>query len=450
MASSESSVNISVNTNTSSNISGAFTSDVASMSTSDLVKVGRISPMAILRRLPSSFTSHLNIFKQLDEKGDIDEIENKCQAKVVIILMEAHVMIDYTTLSEYILSDQDFQHLALPSVKIIDCKDFGSFSSSDNTIDDYIKLSKLIEKYYYEYDGFVVVTAVSKLCYAASYLSFMLENLAKCVVFTSSTTKVDHAFNDAKSNLISSLIIAGRAKINEVCVCFDRKVFRGNRTIRHDQSSHSAFSSPNMKALAQFGSALIVHKSRLLPTTKKGFRVFTKLFKNVIVLYMTPCTNIILLKHILCNQKGIGIVMSFYGAGNAPQSKQLKDIFKKCIIDNGCNIVVTTQCLKGHVNMSLYATGNYFNDIGLINGHDMTIEAIVAKLSYLIGKGLTGLELRNKFQQNIVGELTPMHLIKGRIVDYKTIRGDHHGIDKTVDNNSVSDLYHQKDVENNV
>lgn len=392
----------------------------------------QISPMQLLRKLPHSFTSHLNLFKDEEEKSnDIDEIGDKCTSKVLVILMEPHIMIDYTTLSEYILNESDFQHLALPNIKIIDNEDFGSFSN-DSQIDVYIKLAKLIEKYYFEYDGFVVIEQINRLAYSASYLSFMLENLSKGVVLTSSTTKIDDAFNDAKTNLISSLIIAGRTNINEVCVCFDRKVYRGNRVIRHDQASHYAFSSPNLKPIASFGSALIINKSSLLPISKKGFRIFTKMFKDIIVLYITPVTNILLFKHLLCNKKKKGIVIGFYGAGNAPESKQLKDILKT-LVDNQCNIVITTQCLKGHINMSLYASGSYFSDLPLINGHDMTVEAIVAKLSYLMGKGYTGIELRNKFDQSLVGELTPMHLIKGRIVDYKTNRGDHHGVHNIFD-----------------
>ena len=271
-------------------------SDGASKSVSNLVAMNKISPMHLLQRLPHSFTSHLNLFKdEKKESNDIDGIDDKCCSKVLVILMESHIMIDYTTLSEYILNEADFQHLALPSIKIIDNEDFGSFTH-DSQIDVYIKLAKLIEKFYFEYDGFVVIEQINRLSYAASYLSFMLENLSKGVVFTSSTTKIDHAFNDAKSNLISSLIIAGRTNINEVCLCFDRNVYRGNRVIRYDQASHYAFYSPNLKPIAKFGSALIINKSLLLPTSKKGFRIFTKMFKDIIVLYITPVTNILLFK----------------------------------------------------------------------------------------------------------------------------------------------------------
>eukprot|EP01084_Bolivina_argentea_P307105 530760_1 len=403
----------------------------SSTSTSNLLALGKISPMHVLRRLPSA---SIDLISDKNSKNDIDDIENKCDKKILVILMESHNMIEFTTLSEYILNHPDFQHISLPSIQIMDTSEFNKLSNDNNSqIFDYIKLAKLIEKYYFDFDGFVIIENLGKLAYASSYLSFMLENLSKPVVMTSSTTKLDHAFNDAKSNLISSFIIAGRTNINEVCVCFDYNVYRGNRVIRHDQSSHSAFSSPNMKPLAKFGTALVINTSLLLPTPKRGFRVFTKMFTDIMVLYITPCTNFLLLKYLLCDKKKKGIVISFYGAGNAPQSNQLKNIFKQCI-EYGCNIVIGTQCLKGHVNMSVYATGNSFHGIGLIGGGDMTVEACVTKLSYLMGKGLTGVELRNKFHQSIIGEITPMHKITGRIVVYKHIKGDHHGINKFVEN----------------
>mmetsp|Transcript_11904 Transcript_11904/g.17966 ORF Transcript_11904/g.17966 Transcript_11904/m.17966 type:complete len:451 (+) Transcript_11904:46-1398(+) len=412
-------------------------------------------PINILQRLPLSFSSSLHL-QLIEEKDNIDGIEEQCDTKVLVIEMARNIMSEYTPLSDFLANDADFQHYALPRTKVIDVAPSqlqkssnknNDSSSASSQLDNYVALAKLIDQFYYEYDGFVIVEKVSKLAYAASYLSFMLENLCKAVVFTSSTNKLDAAFNDAKMNLISSLIIAGRSGINEVTVCFDRTVYRGNRTIRHDQASHAAFESPNMKALAQFGTALIINKSMLLPVPKRGFKVFTRMFSDIIVLYLTPCTSFALLRYLLCcdghgndKNKGRGssqeqkaprsrgVVISLYGAGNAPQSPALKQILVDSIDVYGCNIVITTQCTKGHVNMSVYAAGNYFHGVGLINGHDMTIEACVAKLAYLMGKGLKGSELRHRFAQDMNGELTPMHLIKGRIVDYKRNKGDHHGV----------------------
>merc|ERR1712228_664469 len=178
----------------------------------------KLSPMEVLRKLPINSTL---------SKKHIDPIQNiKCSSKVLCILMEKDVMIEYTSLGEYILKDPDFQHISLPSIQVLCCDD-DLFGNDSYSINDYIKLAKLIEKNYYEYDGFVIIGNLGRLAYASSYLSFMLENIAKPVVFTSSTVHLDHAFNDAKSNLISSLIIASRSHINEVCVCFDRKVYRG-------------------------------------------------------------------------------------------------------------------------------------------------------------------------------------------------------------------------------
>lgn len=383
-----------------------------------LQKSSSSAALKLHQQLPSAFHADGHI---------VDEIDEQCTSKVLVILAKHHVLSDYTILSEYIENDPEFNHLALPSITIVDsealhCDDYSS------QIDAYIKLAQLIKQHYFDFDGFVVIEKLGKLSYCASYLSFLLENLSKCVCLTSSTTKLDHAFNDAKSNLISSLIVAGRSSIPEVCVCFDRRVYRGNRVIRHDQSSRDAFSCPNIPPLAEFGTALIIQRSLILPIPKRGFRIFTKLHRDILVLVYTPCTSLAALRLLLCGQKGKGIVLSIFGAGNLPESSELRSLLRHCV-DNGCQIVVTTQCTKGHVNMEVYATGNSFRGVGLITAQDMTIEACVAKLAYLMGKGLKGAELRNRFQISLVGELTPMHMIKGRIVDYKNTKGDYHGME---------------------
>eukprot|EP01084_Bolivina_argentea_P133383 235393_1 len=377
----------------------------------------------ILSGAPQDFVRNLS--RSATVSSDIDDIENKCDKRVLMILMDDHQLIDDVPLDEYLSKDKEFQHKALPRFESVDSSDWISGSFSDiSQINVYIKLAKLIKDKYYQYDGFVVVERVDKLAYTSSYLSFMLENVAKPVVFTSASSKISHCCNDAKLNLMTSFIVAGRSNINEVSVCFNRKVFRGSRVIRASATSYDSFASPNYSHLAQFGTVLIINKDLLLPATRRGFRINSKLFTDILVLYITPVTDMSLIEDLLCKSdvSKKGIVLSFYGTGNAPTTNQLKNILKQAIQQYECAIVITSQCLKGHVNMNVYATGSFFGGIGLINGGDMTLESAVAKLSCLMGKGLSGAELKNQFEKNFVGELTPIHLIKGRIVDYKTAK----------------------------
>ncbi|PIO67443.1 hypothetical protein TELCIR_10809 [Teladorsagia circumcincta] len=125
--------------------------------------------------------------------------------------------------------------------------------SCDMTFDDWIRIASDIQKAYNNYDGFVVLHGTDTLAYTASALSFMMENLGKPVIITGSQIPVAEVRSDGMENLIGALVVAANLDIPEVCVYFNNKLMRGNRTIKLDNAALEAFDSPEYASFSQNG-----------------------------------------------------------------------------------------------------------------------------------------------------------------------------------------------------
>jgi len=155
-------------------------------------------------------------------------------------------------------SDPDFAHDVLPDFTVYEWEK--PLDSSSFTPLQWQQICKDIESNYHKYDGFVILHGTDTMAYTASALSFMLENLGKCVVITGSQIPIGEVFNDAKNNLIGALCIAGQGEIKEVCVMFNSKLFRGNRITKIDGWHQDAFDSPCLPPLALFAIDLEMNK----------------------------------------------------------------------------------------------------------------------------------------------------------------------------------------------
>ncbi|OYQ41975.1 L-asparaginase 1 [Flavobacterium cyanobacteriorum] len=304
------------------------------------------------------------------------------------------------------------QHI--PELKHLDCHiDTASFEnpidSSDMDPEKWVRMAAIIADNYNTYDGFVILHGSDTMSYSASALSFMLENLSKPVIFTGSQLPIGDLRTDAKENLITAIQIAsqqsrGEAVIQEVCLYFEYKLYRGNRTTKINAEHFNAFASPNYPPLAESGVHLKIN-TELLLRQKGPVIVNPDMDNNVVIVKMFPGISEQVLSSVINIQGLKGLILETYGSGNAPTEAWFIAILAKAI-QNGIHIVNVTQCSGGSVVMGNYETSTKLKEIGVISGGDITTEAAITKLMHLIGKNSPANQFKVLFETPLRGEMS--------------------------------------------
>lgn len=303
----------------------------------------------------------------------------------------------------------------IPELKLLDCEiETISFEkpidSSNMNPEKWADIATIIEDNYISYDGFVVLHGSDTMSYSASALSFMLENLSKPVIFTGSQLPIGDLRTDAKENLITAIQIAslrenGNPVISEVCLYFEYKLYRGNRTTKTNAEHFNAFISPNYPHLIESGVHLKMNKELFLPLKKElKLKVHKTLDTNVVIVKMFPGMSETVLAAILNIPNLKGIVLETYGAGNAPTEDWFIHLLTQAI-QNGIQVVNVTQCSAGSVNMGQYETSSAMKKIGVISGKDITTEAAITKLMYLLGHTIVQNDFKTVFETPLRGEI---------------------------------------------
>lgn len=280
--------------------------------------------------------------------------------------------------------------------------------SSCMRVEHWATIAELIELNYRDYDSFIILHGTDTMPYTASALSFMLENLDKTVIITGSQVPLIENRNDASSNLQGSLIIAGHYKLAEVFIYFNNTLMRGNRTKKLDNSSFDAFSTPNFSPLATVGINISINFQLMMRPQLGHLQVHKRLENKISTILFSPIISTEVIRTALAPPIR-GAILLTYGAGNIPADRQEILDELKAASDRGVVLVNITQCIKGGIDDS-YHCGKVLTDIGVVSGRDMTIECAVCKLSYLLGKDLTPVQVKEQIFRNLRGELTPKPL----------------------------------------
>lgn len=271
-------------------------------------------------------------------------------------------------------------------------------------------IASVIGQHYHQHDGFVILHGTDTMAYTASALSFMLENLGKPVILTGAQLPVSDPRSDARENLITSLEIASaktgdRAVVPEVCIYFDYRLLRGNRTRKVESMQFNAFDSGNYPPLAIAGVKINYNHNLIRPFPRQPFRVSTALDNRIAVLRLFPGITENVVKGVLQTAGLRALIIETFGAGNAPSDAWLLRLLKEAT-NSGLVVVNISQCPGGRVVQGRYETGQQLEKAGVAGGADMTTEAALAKLMVLMGR-YTNDEVKKRIGDDLAGELTP-------------------------------------------
>jgi len=312
--------------------------------------------------------------------------------------------------------DFNYLHENIPELNQIDCHiETVSFEnpidSSNMNIKYWIDIVDTIEKFYDEKDGFVVLSGSDTMSYTSSAISFMIENLAKPIIFTGSQLPIGDLRTDAKENLITAIQIAAARDnndlpiITEVGLYFEYKLYRANRTTKVNAEQFEAFASPNYPSIAESGVHLRFN-NHLLWRSKKNKKLIVrkKLEDSIVILKLFPSITKLVVESILEIPNLKGVVLETYGSGNAPTEKWFIELLN-IALNKGIYIVDITQCIGGSVILGQYETSTQLEKIGLINGKDITTESAIAKLMYLLGENISRKDFKTFFETSLRGEM---------------------------------------------
>ncbi|MDO5656379.1 MAG: asparaginase [Flavobacteriaceae bacterium] len=309
----------------------------------------------------------------------------------------------------------DFKNISqqIPELRLIDADlQVISFEepldSSDITPRDWKKIAETIQFNYDSFDGFIVLHGTDTMSYSAAAMSFILEGLQKPVIFTGSQLPIGDLRTDARENLISSIHFAtlvkdGQPVIREVCIYFEYKLYRANRTTKLNAHHFDAFKSPNYPELGESGVHMYVNHQNLWHNEQQELKLQTHFSENVALLKIFPGMSDVFLEQILQTPNTKALIIEAFGSGNIFNREKFNNLLKQKAKE-GLILIVSSQCLGGSVELGMYSASQIFVETEALSARDMTTETAVVKTMFLLENAKNRMDFNEKFSTNLRGE----------------------------------------------
>jgi len=350
--------------------------------------------------------------------ADITKITNNATSKSSILIIYTGGTFGMVYDESGVLTPFNFEQV-LEKIPILKTLDINlAFTSFDEPIDSsnidfehWKTIADIIYSHYDEFSGFVILHGTDTMAYSASALSFILDGLSKPVIFTGAQIPIGKIRSDARENLITAIEIASKREndrplINEVCIYFNFVLLRGNRAQKIRSSTFGAFESENYPHLAESGIDIRYFESNLSKDESDNkFSCSTTLNPNVAVLKIFPGITIELVEAIIGTKNLRGIVLESFGSGNTMNTDWFISKLGKAI-ENGIIILNVSQCSGGGVLQGKYMTSQKLSEIGVLSGSDITTEAALTKMMFLLGTTTSLEDVKIKLIKPLKGEMT--------------------------------------------
>lgn len=264
----------------------------------------------------------------------------------------------------------------------------------------WVLMTEAIEKNYDKYDGFVISHGTDTMSYTAAALSYLIQNLDKPIIVTGSQKPINVDITDAKKNLLDSFRFAAEKNVRGVYLVFDGKAIVGTRARKVKSKSYSAFESINFPVAAIIDDVRITKYIRNERLTKK-VKFFNTIYPSIFLLKLAPGMEPDVLDYI--GEKYEGVVIESYGVGGLPFLDK-RNFLKKLgsLTEKGKIVVVATQVMFEGSDMGIYEVGvKAMKKFKVLQAYDMTIEAVITKLMWIMAQTRDFDEVKEKFYTRI-------------------------------------------------